>query len=241
MTTLDMDTEKLGDLAPTLEALLASETTSSFCRSLVHSAITGDTTQGCHIYILNNNAQLNVVAGYGLSAAAESQDDLSAWDNNPISRSIREKHYIFELGGEDHKTIISIPLKRGDLPVGALVLVLAEGATEMPFSNAWIAIIGTLGTFSLGMLNASGGRGVVSELSSNGEDLTTRQIQILELMADGLVNTEIARQMMLSESTIRQETVRIYRALGVPNRAEASKKGRALGLIVRRPLAGLPV
>jgi DNA-binding CsgD family transcriptional regulator len=239
MSTLNMDTEKLGDLAPTLEALLASETTSSFCRSLVHSAITGDTTQGCHIYILNNNAQLNVVAGYGL-AAAEANDDLSAWDDNAISKSIREKHFIFELGGKDKKTIISIPLKRGDLPVGALVLVLAEGATEMPFSNAWIAIIGTLGTFSLSMLSTQGGRGAVSELTSNGEDLTTRQIQILEMMADGLVNTEIARQMMLSESTIRQETVRIYRSLGVPNRAEASKKGRVLGLIVRRPLAGLP-
>jgi DNA-binding NarL/FixJ family response regulator len=52
-------------------------------------------------------------------------------------------------------------------------------------------------------------------------------------MADGLVNVEIARELMLSESTIRQETIRIYRALGVHNRTEASKKGRALGLIKR--------
>ena len=53
-------------------------------------------------------------------------------------------------------------------------------------------------------------------------------------MAEGLVNVEIAGQLMLSESTIRQETVRIYRALGVPNRAEAAKKGKALGIIGRR-------
>jgi DNA-binding NarL/FixJ family response regulator len=68
---------------------------------------------------------------------------------------------------------------------------------------------------------------------ANGEDLTSRQIKILELMAEGMVNVEIARELMLSESTIRQETVRIYRALGVPNRGEAAKKGKVLGLIKR--------
>jgi DNA-binding CsgD family transcriptional regulator len=239
MSTTEIKSELLGEIAPALEALLASETTSGFCRSLVHSAFTGDATQGCHIYALNNNAQLNVVAGYGLNAV-DTDDEITAWDNNAISQSIRDKHYIFELGGKDRKSLIAIPLLRNNLPVGALVIVLAETATKMPFGEAWIAIIGTLGTFSLGMVGGHGARGVVNESTTNGEDLTSRQIQILDMMAEGLVNTEIARQLMLSESTIRQETVRIYRSLGVPNRSEASKKGRTLGLISRRPLIGLP-
>jgi DNA-binding NarL/FixJ family response regulator len=52
-------------------------------------------------------------------------------------------------------------------------------------------------------------------------------------MAEGLTNAQIAMQLMLSESSIRQETVKIYRALGVNSRVEASKKGQALGLIGR--------
>jgi DNA-binding NarL/FixJ family response regulator len=52
-------------------------------------------------------------------------------------------------------------------------------------------------------------------------------------MAEGKTNAEIAQEMILSESTIRQETVRIYRALGVSARADASKRAKHLGIIDR--------
>jgi DNA-binding NarL/FixJ family response regulator len=68
------------------------------------------------------------------------------------------------------------------------------------------------------------------------EDLTSRQLTILGHIQNGLVNLEIAKELMLSESTIRQETVRIYRALGVGNRQEAAKKARALGIIGKKAL-----
>jgi len=58
----------------------------------------------------------------------------------------------------------------------------------------------------------------------------------LSNIQDGQVNLEIAKELMLSESTIRQETVRIYRALGVGNRQEAVKKAQSLGIIKKRPL-----
>ena len=58
------------------------------------------------------------------------------------------------------------------------------------------------------------------------------------MMAEGMTNAEIARELLLSESSIRQETVNIYRVLGVGSRQEAAKKGKALGLIPRPQLAG---
>jgi DNA-binding NarL/FixJ family response regulator len=61
--------------------------------------------------------------------------------------------------------------------------------------------------------------------------MTTRQLQILGMMAEGLTNAEIALRILLSESTVRQETIRIYRSLGVNNRADATSKGRLLGII----------
>jgi DNA-binding NarL/FixJ family response regulator len=105
---------------------------------------------------------------------------------------------------------------------------------QLPFGEALIPIISKLGAFILATMASKPSRSGSVDPNANGEDLTSRQVQILELMADGLVNVEIAGQLLLSESTIRQETVRIYRALGVPNRAEAAKKARALGIIGRR-------
>jgi DNA-binding NarL/FixJ family response regulator len=66
------------------------------------------------------------------------------------------------------------------------------------------------------------------------DDLSSRQITILRHIQDGLVNIEIAKVLMLSESTIRQETVRIYRALGVGDRKEAVKKALIVGVLTKR-------
>lgn len=61
--------------------------------------------------------------------------------------------------------------------------------------------------------------------------LTPRQQRVLELMAKGMTNGQIARVLAFSESTVRQETMAIYRMLKVPGRTEAVVAGRELGLL----------
>jgi PAS domain S-box-containing protein len=60
---------------------------------------------------------------------------------------------------------------------------------------------------------------------SRDEDLTkllsTRQLEILALVAQGLSNTEIATRLFLTESTVKWHVRKILRALGVANRAQA--------------------
>ena len=53
------------------------------------------------------------------------------------------------------------------------------------------------------------------------EGLTEQQGRILELMAEGLLNKEIADRLGLTEGTIKQHNYRIYRKLSVNNRVEA--------------------
>jgi DNA-binding NarL/FixJ family response regulator len=53
------------------------------------------------------------------------------------------------------------------------------------------------------------------------DGLTERQTQIVRLMGEGKTNAAIARSLGYSESTIRQESMGIYRSLGVNNREEA--------------------
>lgn len=51
--------------------------------------------------------------------------------------------------------------------------------------------------------------------------LTTRQTEILALVAEGLSNAEIASRLYLTESTVKWHIRKILRALGVSNRAQA--------------------
>ncbi len=52
--------------------------------------------------------------------------------------------------------------------------------------------------------------------------LSARQREILELVAKGSTNAEIAGRLFLSESTIKQHLRAAYKALGVRNRTEAA-------------------
>ncbi len=62
-------------------------------------------------------------------------------------------------------------------------------------------------------------------------DLSNRQLTILQQMAEGKTNQQIGRYMNLSESTIKQESVKIFRVLGVPNRVDATDVAKRNGLI----------
>ncbi len=66
------------------------------------------------------------------------------------------------------------------------------------------------------------------------KELTFRETQIVELVARGKANKEIAYQLLLSEGTIKEYLNRIFRKLEVPNRTalaiwEFTRKAAAAG------------
>ncbi|ARZ72102.1 LuxR family transcriptional regulator [Streptomyces albireticuli] len=60
--------------------------------------------------------------------------------------------------------------------------------------------------------------------------LTTREIEVLELIAQGLDNRHIARRLVLSEKTVRNHITHIFDKLHISNRAQAVAKARDAGL-----------
>lgn len=54
----------------------------------------------------------------------------------------------------------------------------------------------------------------------NAEALTDRQLKLVQCVAKGMTNREIALQLDLSEHTVRNYLFRIFRKIGVSNRAE---------------------
>lgn len=70
-----------------------------------------------------------------------------------------------------------------------------------------------------------------SEGPHPGDDLTPRELEVLELMAEGLTNPEIALRLVVSCSTARAHVSSILSKLGVSNRAEAVARAFRLGLV----------
>ena len=63
------------------------------------------------------------------------------------------------------------------------------------------------------------------------EPLSTREVEVLALIAKGLTNQEIAARLYLSLHTVKAHARTIYAKLGVTSRTQAAAKGRALGIL----------
>ena len=55
----------------------------------------------------------------------------------------------------------------------------------------------------------------------NPAGLTGRELQVLELVADGLRNSDIAARLFLAEKTVKNHVNRLYAKLGAGSRADA--------------------
>ncbi|MFW5933344.1 MAG: FHA domain-containing protein [Actinomycetota bacterium] len=64
-----------------------------------------------------------------------------------------------------------------------------------------------------------------------GPHLSPRQQQVLELMADGMTNSEIGEQLGVTERTVKAYAQELYDKLGVRNRAGAVAEAAKLGLL----------
>jgi LuxR family maltose regulon positive regulatory protein len=63
------------------------------------------------------------------------------------------------------------------------------------------------------------------------EPLTEREEEVLELLAAGLTNPEIAEKLVISAGTVKKHASNIYGKLGVGSRIEAATRARELGLL----------
>jgi DNA-binding NarL/FixJ family response regulator len=63
--------------------------------------------------------------------------------------------------------------------------------------------------------------------------LTTRELEILQLVAGGASNSTVAKQLWVTEQTVKFHLSNTYRKLGVANRTQASHMAHVLGLIDR--------
>jgi DNA-binding CsgD family transcriptional regulator len=71
-------------------------------------------------------------------------------------------------------------------------------------------------------------------------DLTRRELEILQLVAEGHSNTQLAKMLWVTEQTVKFHLSNVYRKLDVANRTEASRWAQLHGLLTASPSASQP-
>jgi pimeloyl-ACP methyl ester carboxylesterase/DNA-binding CsgD family transcriptional regulator len=100
-------------------------------------------------------------------------------------------------------------------------LALFEGSSPTPYVGDWRAIARTIGGF-LGLklvarAGATGGR-ALRLLSMKNESLTAREREVVDLVARGLTNRQIGKELFLAEKTVENHIGRILVKLDLPSR-----------------------
>lgn len=132
---------------------------------------------------------------------------------------------------------------RGDR-IGAIQLFFDENAMNSPLTADFEAVVALIGLYvrlqlaggvsstrwsTVDRRQSSDGVATVNERRrpSGIAELTERQTVVLEHICAGRTNAQIAHVVGFSESTVRQETMAIYRTLGVDGRGQAAAIARA--------------
>lgn len=61
--------------------------------------------------------------------------------------------------------------------------------------------------------------------------ITPRELEILELIAQGMSNREIAEKLFVSENTVKTHSSRVFDKLGARRRTQAVQLGKEFGLL----------
>lgn len=230
--------DRYAALKMAVRLLSESASAQDLCRRATHSEYFKGMCRGVAIYLLDQKSALVQVAGYG-NVPDDSQAHISAWDDNFLASSVRSRSISYELG--ENGIHACLPIEMAGVITGAMMFSYSadykpsnpdrEGAKLL--SNLAGLFMDTKGISFAPRIGAPVATTESEEVAA--QELTTRQVRILHYVADGLTNAEISKHVLLSESTVRQETIRIFRILKCHTRSEAIVKARAMGIIARVP------
>lgn len=128
--------------------------------------------------------------------------------------------------------------------IGAIQLFFDENPAESPLTADFEAVVALIALYvrlqlavgvshtrwsTVDRRQASAGVAAVADRrrASGIAELTERQTVVLDHICAGRTNAQIAHVVGFSESTVRQETMAIYRTLGVDGRGQAAALARA--------------
>ena len=208
-----------------------SSGSAELCRRLSTDELFGKGTVGVQIYSLENNGHWHLLGSFGKNP--HHNQDLSLLDSSLLTRTAQTREIAIDtrdIEGTELDVWACVAI-RSDLAVGAIVRTSTkEGFIFRPVNGTLKAVQDSAGLF-LAATHQLAENMIPENLSLEVQELSHRQLAVLLGMAWGKTNIAIAQDLILSESTIKQETVKIYKALGVGNRRQAVLKAQNLNLL----------
>ena len=127
------------------------------------------------------------------------------------------------------KSFICFPIEKAGTPVATLGVFSRDEIHPNAEVEAFLKAIGSVFSMFMFRQDSKGhehlklkGKQVLSKAGLADSELTERQLIILRLISEDRTNLVISDFLGYSESTIRQETVKIYAKLGCKGRKEAA-------------------
>jgi LuxR family maltose regulon positive regulatory protein len=116
-------------------------------------------------------------------------------------------------------------------PMADLLLEAAPGSIAADYASKLIAAFGDATTDERQATKIGDLSSIHRSSSALVEPLSARELEVLQLIAEGLTNQAIATSLFLALGTVKVHTRNIYGKLGVNSRTQAVAKARALGIL----------
>ena len=216
------------------------------------------------ISVFDSSGSVSAAGSFGLvNDVVRALRRLSLWDRSPSVDAIRDGSpvlypdrdalladypWLVNHDGLLHPTMVW-PLAVGTQRFGSLQMQFADAVPLEEIDEVFTAITPILGLY-LSLRSAGSPTTDVDERRPRATpdereveaELSARQRRILHLLAEGMTNPQIAARIGFSDSTVRQETMAIYRFLGADGRRDAVHIAGLRGLLSEEPrTAEVPV
>lgn len=235
-----------------VESVISANDASDYCRAVVHSVLGSDQACAAQLFSLSSAATLSQVGSYGYRRDDSQAREISIWGNSLVATAIRTSQPVvckdkaerrklasdFEILSDQGEGIVVVPITNGIEPIGCFSIEFM-GPIDGSFSDPLaVSILKSFGQLALEKFTSER-----SNFRNNAQNvmtmtpeqiiasLTERQRKVLSYIANDYTNFRIGRALSLSESAIKQETIKIYKKLGVKTRKEAARLAGEFGLI----------
>lgn len=137
--------------------------------------------------------------------------------NNEISSDKQRFYANYFLHSHSYKDEMVMYLYENDLPIAAIGFLKKEGETHFTNRDLWILVYLKKTIENLYLLNRHVGPIKLSHI-------TAREEELLHYVCMGYKNAEIARQLYVSENTVKKHLQNLYRKLQVTSRTQLASE-----------------
>lgn len=217
-------------------AFAVSRNSSEFCRFLAIVALRDLKARAAVLVRRDLDGSIRLHGQHGLINKRGSSTDIRTFEEEQLQRAIDEQHIAYSDSSD--RGFVAIPFNTSSPVQGALGISFATQTVADKLTRVELELLQLLGELtavnSLPRMRATGMLSKIyfdSEIAEEATEFTARQLRILDEMAIGRTNAQIANELSLSESTIKQEAVKVFRMLGVSNRQRAVAASKEMGII----------